>query len=48
MQLSEMGQTIRYFYNQKFWKIDRVKNTVKVGWISRDEYREITGEEYTE
>lgn len=48
MQLSEIGQTIRYFYTQNLWKIDRVKNTVKVGWISKDEYREITGEEYTE
>ncbi|CAK1249998.1 XkdX family protein [Fructobacillus cardui] len=48
MQLSEIGQTIRYFYNQKFWNIDRVKKTVKVGWISKDEYREIIGEEYTE
>ncbi|CAK1222795.1 XkdX family protein [Fructobacillus fructosus] len=48
MQLSETGKTIRYFYNQNFWKIDRVKKTVKAGWISKDEYQEITGEEYTE
>ncbi|CAK1236302.1 XkdX family protein [Fructobacillus fructosus] len=48
MELSSIGQTIRYYYNYMGWKIDRVKKTVKAGWISKDEYREITGEEYTE
>ncbi|CAK1254412.1 XkdX family protein [Fructobacillus cardui] len=48
MELSSMGQTIKYYYEQLGWPIVRVKKTVKAGWISKDEYREIIGEEYTE
>ncbi|MCK8617949.1 XkdX family protein [Fructobacillus sp. M158] len=48
MNLSTTGQTIKYYFDNLGWSVERVKKTVKAGWISKDEYREITGEEYTE
>ena len=35
MQLSETGKTIRYFYNQNFWKIDRVKKRLKLAGFQK-------------
>ncbi|MFC4761022.1 XkdX family protein [Fructobacillus durionis] len=48
MELSKTGQTINYFYNNQGWTLKQVTNTVKVGWISKDEFQEITGQEFTE
>lgn len=28
------------------WNITRVRNAVKMGWITEDEFKEITGEDY--
>lgn len=33
-------------YYPKLWRLYQVKNAVKKGWITEDEYQEITGEVY--
>lgn len=41
-----MMKTIKRFY-PKYWKIDQVKDAVKKGAITEDEYKQITGEDYS-
>lgn len=37
------------FYNGKrMWDVDRVRNAVAKGWITTNEFEEITGEKYAE
>ena len=43
---SEMFETIKWYYDQGFWKKKAVRNAVKLGRITADEYEEITGEVY--
>lgn len=33
-------------YYPRLWNLARVKKAVECGWITADEYAEITGEEY--
>ncbi|WP_083504105.1 XkdX family protein [Acetivibrio ethanolgignens] len=33
-------------YYPKLWGIGRIRNLVKIGRITREEYKEITGEDY--
>lgn len=44
MTVKEMAEK----YYPKLWNIDRVKALVKAGKLSKEDFREITGEEYTE
>ena len=37
---------IKEYYEHGLWKKKAVKNAVKKGWITADEYKEITGEDY--
>lgn len=37
---------VKEFYIHKLWDINRVRNAVVKGWITEDEYYEITGEIY--
>lgn len=39
---------VRGFYNGGYWNEARVKNAVVKGWITENEYEEITGEAYGE
>lgn len=41
-----MVETIKRLYNNTKNKI-LVANAVKKGWISEDQYKQITGEDYT-
>lgn len=34
------------FYIRKAWNIEKVRNAVVKGWITPEEYKEITGEDY--
>lgn len=37
---------VKMYYNTGAWKKKAVKNAVVKGWITADEYAEITGEAY--
>ncbi|MCD8090087.1 MAG: XkdX family protein [Clostridiales bacterium] len=39
---------VKKYYKTGLWDISRVSNAVVKGWITEDEYEEITGEEYAE
>ncbi|MCC0679563.1 MULTISPECIES: XkdX family protein [unclassified Clostridioides] len=39
---------IKYYYDNKMWTKEMVKNSVGKNKITEVEYREITGEDYTE
>lgn len=43
---SKKYEKIKGYYEAGFWKKSQVKNAVIKGWITADEYREITGESY--
>lgn len=45
---SPMFEEIQEWYNYHFWTKNMVKNAVKRGKITPEEYKEITGEDYTE
>ena len=37
---------VKYWYDEKMWDIRRVRNAVAMDWITEDEYKVITGEDY--
>lgn len=39
-------ETIKRNYDRKLWSKPMVKTAVRKGVITKDQYREITGEEY--
>lgn len=39
-------ERIKYFYETGFWLKQMVKNAVKKGIITKEQYKEITDEEY--
>ena len=39
-------EKIKYNYEKGFWSIAMVKMAVKKGIITKEQYKEITGEEY--
>lgn len=46
MTHSKKYQLVKRYYSLKVWDIDRVSNAVKMGWITEDEFKEITGETF--
>lgn len=46
MEHSKNYDKVRRYYNMKMWNAARVRNAVKMGWITELEYNEITGEAY--
>lgn len=42
-----MKQRIKKWYEQGLWTKDMVKDAVKKDIITEDDYKEITGEDYT-
>ena len=51
MKHSKKFDMVKKFYNtfvngERAWNEDRVRNAVEKGWITGDEYKEITGEDY--
>lgn len=44
--MSKKYNTVKDFYDQGLWKINRVRNAVKMGWITAEEFALITGEAY--
>lgn len=37
---------VKYYYDNGLWTLDMVKNAVVKGWITEEEYKEITGLDY--
>ncbi len=37
---------VKSWYNMKLWSETRVRNAVVMGWITEEEFTEITGNEY--
>ena len=46
MEHSKNFGIVKDFYNNNLWDMTRVTNAVIKGWITPEEFREITGEEY--
>lgn len=38
---------VKRYYTLKVWDIERVRNAVSMGWITPEEFEEITGEVFT-
>ena len=43
---SEKFELVKNYYDEGLWKKKAVKNAVARGWITAEEYEEITGEAY--
>jgi uncharacterized XkdX family phage protein len=48
MNKSKNYDIVKDFYDRGKWSIKRVRNAVIKRWITKDEYKEITGEDYSE
>ena len=46
MEHSKHYQKVTRYYDLKMWDETRVRNAVRMGWVTEEEYREITGREY--
>lgn len=46
MEHSKNYEKVKGFYGEKLWNITRVRNAVVKGWITEEEFAEITGTEY--
>ena len=46
MEHSENFQKVKTWYNMKVWNETRVRNAVRMGWITAEEFQEITGKAY--
>ena len=44
--MSAKYSTVKKYYKSGLWSITKVANAVVKGWITEDEYEEITGESY--
>ena len=44
--MSKKYETVKDFFDRGLWKINRVRDAVKIGWITAEEYQQITGEAY--
>lgn len=43
---SDNFEKVKRFYTLKVWNETRVRNAVKIGWITEEEFTEITGNDY--
>ena len=46
MEHSKKYAKVKTYYDRGVWTIDMVRNAVVKGWITEEEFTEITGEEY--
>jgi len=47
MEHSAKFEQIKKWYDDGLWSKRAVKNAVKKGWITAEEYEEITGEQHS-
>lgn len=43
---SEKFEMVKKYYIMGLWNIERVRNAVVKKWITEEEFKEITGEDY--
>ena len=43
---SKKYDLVKKYYDDGFWSVKKVRNAVIKGWITEEEYTEITGEEF--
>lgn len=48
MEYSKKFNTVKGYFDKKLWNIARVKMAVVKGWITADEFTEITSQPYEE
>ena len=46
MEHSKNYSKVKLWYSMKMWNETRVRNAVKMGWITKEESSEITGKDY--
>lgn len=46
MEHSKNYEKVKGFYGRKLWDENRVRNAVVKGWITEEEFVEITGKDY--
>ena len=46
MEHSSNYEKVRGYYSMKLWTETRVRNAVKMGWITQAAFEEITGKAY--
>ena len=46
--MSTHYEQVKRYYDTGLWDITKVKNAVVKGWITADEFKTITGQDYTE
>lgn len=46
--MSRKFEKVKSYYGKHLWTKEQVANAVKKGWITVSEYRDITGEDYSE
>ena len=39
-------EKVKSYYDKGLWKISRVREAVVKGWITEEEFKKITGEDY--
>ena len=44
--MSPKFNKVKAYYDNGFWNIAMVRNAVVKGWITPEEFKEITGEDY--
>ena len=45
--MSNKYEKVKYYYDNGLWNLAMVKNAVVKGWITAEEFKEITGQDYT-
>ena len=48
MEKSKKYETVKRYYVEGFWSLKKVRDAVAKGWITAEEFAEITGEPYEE
>ncbi len=46
--MSRKYEIVKGYYDSGLWSKKRVRNAVEKGWITEEEFREITGEAFGE
>ncbi len=46
MEHSKNYDKVKNYYSMKLWDESRVRNAVVKGWITEEEFAEITGKDY--
>ena len=46
MEHSKNYSKVKKYYDMKVWNENRVRNAVTMGWITEEEFTEITGKAY--